>query len=123
MGIDREERRKHKWIFQILAGKHPNETIVAESRDKYRLREVNEFYRRIKKLIIEEGLDKEQVEKILTTNYYIGMRVYCYIMNHFVKSSSITIHVCRYDKPRIRATTTLGKIFILIPNLYDEDFD
>lgn len=123
MGIDREERRRHRWIFQILAGKHPNETIVAESRDKYKLREVNEFYRRIKKLTIENELDREQVEKILYDNYHIGRRVYCYVMNHFVENSSVTIHVCKYDRPRIIATKTLDEIFILIPDLYDEDFD
>lgn len=118
--MNMQEKRRNKWVFQILTGKKPEETSIVI--DKYFFMEAKEFYRRIKMVKVQEDLQKDYAEKVLETNYYIGMQVYLYIMKKYVQTESVSIYLYKNDQLRIRTLTCNGKIFILIPNLLDEDF-
>lgn len=118
--MQREEAKRNRWIFQILSGRNPQETTQWKEYGSRRL--TQEFYRRIETVTIQEGIKQEEIERILEDNYFVGMKIYSYIIRKYT-SNKVKIFLKINSMLRIQAFLRKNEILIYIPEIMDELFD
>lgn len=115
------QEENYRWIFQILAGRKPEET--SQAMGKYRMNYIADFYNCISEVKILDGLDREYVEKILAVNYYMGMKIYNYIVRRYYSKKQVKIYIRKNKQLFIKALQKEGMIVIYIPDLNDDFSD
>ena len=114
-GLNQEEM-KDNWIFLILVGK----TVPNETQDSLFIeREVQRLERRIQTVEFENGISDDMAERILSDNYYMGMRVYRSLMANHTQRDRITIRYGFNEQLKISINDMEKEIEVLLPNFVD----
>lgn len=111
------QEERYRWIFQILAGKKPEET--SQTMGSYGVKNATNLYRCIGKVEILDGLNQEYAEEILANNYYIGVRVYNHILKRYYSKKRVDIYIRKNEQCLIKVRQKEGMIVIYIPDLND----
>lgn len=117
--MDAIDRRNHRWIFQILSGKKPEDT---DKTPHFLETKIQELYSCIESINVGEGLTQTGIEKMLFANYYVGYNAYFHIMRHYSRNNKVRIYYQKNSRMQICAKQGKGIIKIWIP-AEEEGFD
>lgn len=117
--MDAIDRKNHRWIFQILSGKKPEET---DRTFCFLDAKMQELYACIESINAEEGLTQNGIEKMLTANYYVGCNAYFHIIRRYSRNNKVRIYYQKNSRMQICAKQGKGIIKIWLP-VEEEGFD